>query len=91
MKLLLAKTLIENLEVSFRDLSQFDTKLFEQKPWADFETNKTLEIATAKNAQFYWTRYFAKNQNPNLEDSKRQFERQLIFCQVPERFNEADT
>ena len=53
MKLLLAKTLIENLEVSFRDLSQFDTKLFEPKTRADFETNKILETATAKNARFY--------------------------------------
>ena len=91
MKPLACQTFPENLEADFRDLSKFDTKLFEQKPWADFETNKTLEIATAKNAQFYWTRYFAKNQNPNLQDSKRQFERQLNFSKAPERFNEADT
>ena len=89
MKLLLAKTLIENLEVSFRDLSQFDTKLFEPKTRADFETNKILETATAKNARFYWTRNFAKNQNPNLEDSKCQFETQLIFEKATQRFNEA--
>ena len=38
-----AKTLPKNLEADFRDLSKFDTKLFEQKPWADFETNKDLE------------------------------------------------
>ena len=44
-----------------------------------FEANKILETATAKNARFYWTRNFAKNQNPDLQDSKRQFENQLNF------------
>lgn len=39
-----------------------------------------METATAKNARFYWTRNFAKNQNPDLQDSKRQFETQLIFA-----------
>ena len=45
---LLAKTWLENLEADFRDLSKLDTKLFEQKPWADFEANKILETATDK-------------------------------------------
>ena len=36
---LFAKTLTENLEVDFSDLSKFETKLFEQKTWADFEAN----------------------------------------------------
>jgi hypothetical protein len=45
---LLAKTLTENLEADFGNLSQFDTKLFEQKTQASFETNKILEITTAK-------------------------------------------
>ncbi len=49
---LLTKSLIENLETNFRDLSEFDTKLFEPKPWADFWESKTWKTSTAKNADF---------------------------------------
>ena len=76
---LLAKTWFENLEADFRNLSKFEAKLFEPKPWADFEETKIWEIATAKNARLDWSRNFAKNQNPDLQDSKRQFEAKLIF------------
>ena len=76
---LLTKTWPKNREANFRDLSKFDTKLFEQKTWADFEERKTWKISTAKNAKLYWTRKLAKNQNPDLQDSKRRFETNLIF------------
>ena len=76
---LLTKTWPKNRDANFRDLSKFNTKLFEPKTWADFEERKTWEIATAKNAKLYWTRKLAKNQNPDLQDSKRQFENQLNF------------
>ena len=79
MKLLAYQNLTENHEANFRDLSKFDPKLFEQKTWLNFEANKILEITTAKNAWLYWTRNFAKNRNLDLQDSKRQFETQLIF------------
>ncbi len=68
-----------NHKANFRDLSQFDAKLKEQETWADFWETKIWKIAAAKNARFYWTRYFAKNWNPNFQDSKRQCERQLDF------------
>ena len=76
---MLVKTLIENLEASFGDLRQFDTKLFEPTTWADFQETKILEIATAKSARLYWTRKLAENQPPDLQDSKRQFEAQPVF------------
>ena len=66
---LLAKTWFENLEADFRNLSKFEAKLFEPKPWADFEETKIWEIATAKNTRLYWSRDFSKNQNFDLEDS----------------------
>ncbi len=56
MKPLACQNLTENLEVDFRCLNKFDTKLFEQKTWADFEERKTWKIATAKNARLYWKR-----------------------------------
>ena len=80
---LLTETLTENLEANFRSLSQFEAKLFEQKSWANFEANKVLEIATAKNTRIYWARYFAKSRNPDLQDSKRQFVTNLIFAKHP--------
>lgn len=76
---LLAKTLTKNLEVDFRNLSKFDTKLFEKKWRADFEEIKIWKTATAKNARLYLIRKLAKNQNPDLQDSKRQFINQLNF------------
>jgi len=76
---LLAKTLHKNLEPDFRDLSKFDSKLFEPKTWTDFQETKTWKITAAKNAWLYWNRNFAKNQNPDLQDAKRQFETQLNF------------
>ena len=69
MKPLAYQNLTENLEANFRDLRRFDTKLFEQETWANFEERKTWEIATAKNARLYWSRDFSKNQNFDLEDS----------------------
>ena len=77
--LLLTKTWPKNREANFRDLSKFDPKLFEQKTWADFEERKTWKISTAKKAKLYWTRKLAKNQNPDLQDSKLQFETKLNF------------
>ena len=79
MKPLAYQNLNENHEADFGDLRKFDPKLFEPKTRADFEANKVLEITVAKNARLYWNRTFAKNQNPDLQDSKRQFETQLIF------------
>ena len=79
MKSLAYQNLTENHETNFRDLRKFEKKLLEQKPWADFWEIKTWKIATAKNAKFYWTRNFAKNPNLDLQDSKLQFEAQLIF------------
>ena len=73
------QNLIENLEADFRDLSQFDPKIFEPRICADFEETKTWKIATAKSARLEQTKTFAKNQNPDLQDSKRQFENQLYF------------
>ena len=49
---LLAKTLAKNLEADFRNLSKFETELFEQKPWASFETNQDLKITAAKKLDF---------------------------------------
>ena len=68
---LLTKTWLENLEANLRNLSKFDMKLFEQKPWADFEETKIWKLATAKNAKLHWTRKLAENRNPDLQDSKR--------------------
>ena len=79
MKRLAYQNLNENHEAYFGDLSRFDPKLFEPKIWADFQETKTWKITTAKNVWLYWSRTFAKNQNPDLQDSKRQFETQLIF------------
>ena len=79
MKPLACQTFPENLEADFRDLSKFDTNLFETKTWVDFQEIKTWEITTAKNARLDWARNFAKNQNPDLQDSERQFNRQDNF------------
>ena len=68
-----------NIEADFRSLSRFDTKLFEAKTWTDFRETKTWKTATAKEARLDWSRNFAKNQNPDLQDSKRKFGAQLIF------------
>ena len=43
-----AKTLTENHEADFRDLSQFEMKLFEPKTWANFQADKIWKITTAK-------------------------------------------
>ncbi len=79
MKPLAYQNLTESHEANFRNLSKFDTKLFEPKPWADFEETKTWKIATAKNAKLYWTRKLAKNQNPDLQDSNANFTDKLIL------------
>ena len=63
---LLAKTLIENLEADFRNLSWFETKYFEPKTWADFEANIILKIAAAKKCLTLLNRTFAKNQKLDL-------------------------
>ena len=83
MKSLAYQNLTENHETNFRDLRKFEKKLLEQKPWADFRETKTWETATAKEARLDWSRNFAKNQNLDLQDSKRQFEEQLIFENWP--------
>jgi len=54
-------------------------KLCEKRTKANFREYQTWKIATAKNADFLRTRNFAKNPNPDLHDSKRQFENQLNF------------
>ena len=76
---LLTKYLTENHEPDFGDLSKFEKKLFETKTWADVRETKIWKITIAKNAWLYRSKNFAKNQNPDLQDSKRQFETQLNF------------
>ena len=50
---------------------------------SQFLRNTDLETATAKNARLYWSRNFAKNQNPDLQDSKRQLETNLFLKNQP--------
>jgi len=84
---LFTKTLTKNHEASFRDLSEFDTKLFEQKPWADFRETKTWKTATTKNAKLYWTELLlktktliCKTQNANFTDKKILKTERKIYC-----------
>ena len=49
---LLAKTLTENIEASFRDSSQFEKKLAKQKIWADFGETKTWKLPPLKMPNF---------------------------------------
>ena len=48
-----------------------------------FEANKILETATAKNARFYWTRNFAKNQKPWFARLKMPICDELNFAKHP--------
>jgi len=59
---LFAKTLLENLETNFRDLSQFDTKLLNQKPEPIFEKQKLGKLPPLKIPDFIEVETLLKTQ-----------------------------
>ena len=76
---LLTKTLPENHEANFGNLSKFDTKLFEPKTWADFRETKTLQTAAAKNADFCEPETLLKTETLICKTQNANLKRNLIF------------
>ncbi len=80
----------EDLEADFGDLSEFETKLFEQKPWANFEEIKVWKITTAKRPDLNKPKLLLKTWNLILEIQAK-LERNTILEKDANGFTQGHT